>query len=130
MVMVTQHGALVFLRKPDILQLDTMEDDLQIQENSYNLIEMALLELVEQSDVIPEDILMVMTMDPEEILPVVMIIIPVLVQGDLASPIREQAEETVIGALTEMVVMIRILEISPAGQAMKMTTLRMIRYYN
>ena len=73
---------------------------------------------------------MAMMMDPEEILPVVMIIIPVLVQEDLVSPIRKRAEETVIDALTEMVVMIRTLEINPAGQAMKMTTLKMIRYYN
>ena len=73
---------------------------------------------------------MVMMMDPEEILPVVMVIIPVLVQEDLVSLIMEHAEETVIDTLTEMVVMIRTLEISPAGQAMKTTTLRMILYYN
>ena len=73
---------------------------------------------------------MAMMMDPEEILPVVMIIIPVLVQEDLVSLIMEHAEDIVIDALTEMVVMIRTLEINPAGHAMKMTTLKMIRYYN
>ena len=73
---------------------------------------------------------MAMMMDPEGILPVVMITILVLVQGDLVYPIREEVEETVTDILTEMVVVIRILEINPAGQAMKTTTLKMILYYN
>ena len=48
MVMVTQHGVLVFLREPDLLQLDIMGDGLQIRGDSCILIEIALLELVGQ----------------------------------------------------------------------------------
>ena len=66
----------------------------------------------------------------QEILPVVMITILVLVQGDLVCPIRMQVGETVTDILTEMVVVIRVLEIDPADQAMKTTTLKMILYYN
>ena len=73
---------------------------------------------------------MVMMMDPEEILPVVMVIIPVLVQEGLVSLIMEHAEDVVIDTLTEMVVMIRTLEINLVGKVMKMMTLKMIPYYN
>ena len=66
----------------------------------------------------------------QEILPVVMITILVLVQGDLVCPIRMQVGETVTDILTEMVVVIRVLEIDPADQAMKTTTLKMILYYS
>ena len=72
---------------------------------------------------------MVMVMD-QETRPVVMITILVLVQGDLVYPIRKQVGETVTDILTEMVVVIRVLEIDPADQAMKTTTLKMILYYS
>ena len=73
---------------------------------------------------------MVMMMDLEEILPVVMVIIPVLAQEGLESLIMEHTEDIVIDTLTEMVVMIRTLEINLVGQVMKMMTLKMIPYYN
>ena len=72
---------------------------------------------------------MAMMMD-QETRPVVMITILVLVQGDLVCPIRKQVGETVTDILTEMVVVIRVLEIDPADQAMKTTTLKMILYYS
>ena len=59
-----------------------------------------------------------------------MITILVLVQGDLVCPIRKQVGETVTDILTEMAVVIRVLEIDPADQVMKTTTLKMILYYS
>ena len=62
----------------------------------------------------------------QETRPVVMITVLVLVQGDLVCPIRKKVGETATDILTEMVAVIRVLEIDPADQAMKTTTLTMI----
>ena len=69
-----------------------------------------------------------MAMD-QETPPVVMITILVLVQEDLVCPIKVPIGETVTDILTEMVVMIQVLEINPVDRAMKTVILTMILYY-
>ena len=65
----------------------------------------------------------------QETLPVVMITILVLVQEDLVCQIKVPIGEIVTDILTEMVVMIQVLEINPVDRAMKTVILTMILYY-